>query len=312
MDGSAAAIWFVGDLSDPWVASIGDALPASYGIFRIDSAAEPLAGRPLDLDHPPRLIVVHRQTLAPRDAERLTEWRPQASVATSPALVLCVGPYVRYEELERYSGLVDLVLSEATAADVLPRHVARLLDGRAGRTARAENDPVVRVSVASASPELCRTISDACAAAGYRIEQADDQMVGERLPSSDEQSQAAEPCLTIWDVPVLEEWTDRLERHARHNGPVVALMGFPDRNMVAVAKSKGAVACLELPLNLDDLVDVIDRIAHSLARGARSAPARAESPHMLPPRPRRQAGDRRTPANPKEWPSAAGIPRITK
>jgi hypothetical protein len=311
MDGSAAAIWFVGDLSDPWVASIADALPASYAIVRIDSAAEPAPGRPLGLDHPPRLIVVHRQTLAPGDAERLTEWRPQASVATSPALVLCVGPYVRYEELERYSGLVDLVLSEATAADVLPRHVVRLLEGRPSRAPRAASDPVVRVLAASASPELRRTIAEACVAAGYRVQEVDDQIVGDR-PPSDEQSLSDVPLLTIWDVPVLEEWAERLDRHARHTGPVVALMGFPDRNMVALAKSKGAIACLELPLNLDDLVDVIDRFAHSLALESRPAPARAEPPHMLPPRPRRQLGDRRTPANPKEWPSSAAIPRMTK
>jgi hypothetical protein len=312
MDGSAAAIWFVGDLSDPWVATIADALPASHGIVRIDSAGELPPGRTLDLDPKPRLIVVHRRTLAPRDADWLKEWRPQGGGASSPALVLCVGPYVRYEELERYSGLVDLVLSEATAADVLPRHVARLLEGRAGRTPRAENDPAVRVLVASSSTELCRTIAEACAAAGYRIEQGDDEIVSNRSPSSNEQSHTGELCLTIWDVPVLEAWTERLERHARHTGPVVALMGFPDRNMVAQAKSKGAIACLELPLNLDDLVDVIDRFTQTLVHDGRSTPARAEAPHILPPRPRRGLADRHAPASPKEWPSSEAIPRMTK
>ena len=124
MDESQAAIWFVGDLNDMWVASIADALPVAHGVVRFDSSAEPPPGRQSGRDHPPRLIVVHRQTLAPLDAEWLKEWRPDAVSTTSPALILCVGPYVRYEELERYSGLVDLVLSEATAADVIPRHVA--------------------------------------------------------------------------------------------------------------------------------------------------------------------------------------------
>ena len=69
-------------------------------------------------------------------------------------------------------------------------------------------------------------------------------------------------------------------------------MGFPDRQTVALAKSKGAVACLELPLNLDDLVDVIDRFARALYLEPPTLSARVEPPHLLPPRPRRR-GSRR-------------------
>ena len=312
MDESHAAIWFVGDLNDAWVASIADALPAAYGVVRIDSGAEPSPGRPAGRDRSPRLIVVHRQTLAPRDAQWLKEWRPAAVSTTSPALILCVGPYVRYEELERYSGLVDLVLSEATAADVIPRHVARLLDGRPTRPPRAEADPPVRVLVASGNSELCHTIAEACAAAGYAVEKAGDEEVGNRPPAGNEHSRSGETLLTVWDVPVLEEWAERLKRHARNTGPIVALMGFPDRNMVAVAKSKGAIACLELPLNLDDLVDVIERFASSLARDPHPAAPRAEPPHTLPPRPRRQLAGERTSTNSTEWPAPPRMPRIAK
>lgn len=151
MDESQAAIWFVGDLNDAWVASIADALPVAHGVVRIQCTGELMRGPLFAADHPPRLIVVHRQTLAPVDAQWLKDWRPDAVSTTSPALILCVGPYVRYEELERYSGLVDLVLSEATAADVIPRHVVRLLDGRPTRMPRADTDPPVRVLVASTS-----------------------------------------------------------------------------------------------------------------------------------------------------------------
>ena len=312
MDESQAAIWFIGDLNDARVASIADALPAAHGVMRINSGAEPSLGRPSGRDHPPRLIVVHRQTLAPVDAEWLKEWRPDAVTTISPALILCVGPYVRYEELERYSGLVDLVLSEATAADVIPRHVARLLDGRPTRLPRAEADLPVRVLVASTSAELSHTIAEACAAAGYPVERVDDQEVGNRPPAGDEHSRSGGTLITVWDVPVLEEWTERLKRHARNTGPVVALMGFPDRNMVAVAKSTGAIACLELPLNLDDLVDLIDRFANSLVRDPRPVPPRAEPPHTLPRRPRRQVAGERGSKNPTEWPDPSRAPRIAK
>src|SRR5262249_22843902 len=82
-------------------------------------------------------------------------------------------------------------------------------------------------------------------------------------------------------------WSERLNRYASANGPVIALVGFADRAIVTEAKSNGAVACLELPYNLDDLVDLIDRTDRSLPPEAWPLPARAEAPHALPPRPRR-------------------------
>jgi hypothetical protein len=312
MGESTGAIWFFGDLSDPWVGSIANTLPAAVGVLRIDSPGVLPSRLPFDRDHPPRLIVVHRQRLAAVDADWLKEWRTPGVAESSPALILCVGPYVRYEELERYSGLVDLVLSEATASEVLPRHVARLLEGRSSRPPRAEADPLFRVLVASSSGELCRTIAEACATAGYRVEQAGDQSVGARTHSGNETAPSGETLLTVWDVPVLEEWTERLERHARRSGPVVALIGFPDRNTVALAKSKGAFACLELPLNLDDLIEVIDQFAQSLHLEPRPAPGRAEPPHNLPPPPRRKPADRRTQADVNQWPRTGKSPRISK
>ena len=124
----------------------------------------------------PRLIVIHRQRLGPGDAERLKDWRAR-SASDSPSLILCVGPYTRYEELERYSGLVDLVLSEATAAEVLPRHVSRLLDGRPSRSPRSEPSTItMRVLVASTNGELGRVVAEACTAAGFRAEEVEDQV----------------------------------------------------------------------------------------------------------------------------------------
>jgi hypothetical protein len=311
MDETDGAIWFFGDLNDPWVVAIADALPAPHGVVRMDCPGESLK-QPFDAHQPPRLIVVHRQRLAAGDADRFKEWRTQIGTVHSPALILCVGPFVRYEELERYSGLVDLVLSEATASEVLPRHVARLLEGRPTRSPRTEDDLRSRIMVASANSELCRTVALACSAAGYPAEQTDDQFVGTGTSSSNAPASPGEPLLTVWDVPVLEEWTERLERHARQLGPVVALMGFPDRNTVALAREKGAIACLELPLNLDDLIDVIDRFAQSQSLEPHHSPTRAEPPHTLPPRPRRQSADRRTPAEAKQWPSPGRPPRIVK
>jgi hypothetical protein len=312
MDESHGAIWFFGDLHDPWVMSIADTLPAPAGVVRFDCTGEP-PRQPFDADRPPRLIVVHRQRLDARDADRLKEWRTQGVSENAPSLILCVGPYVRYEELERYSGLVDLVLSEATAVDVLARHAARMLDGRQARVPIGSECGLLRLVVATASGELCRTIAEACAAAGYRAEQAGDHVVGAtnaRARSGNEPGSAGERVLTIWDVPVLEEWMERLERHVRQTGPVVALMGFPDRTMVAFAKSKGAVACLELPLNLDDLIDVIDRFARTTPKESPAVTTWGEPPHLLPPRSRRRSAARKNRAQETQWPVHGMPPTI--
>jgi hypothetical protein len=301
MDDSLGVVWFFGDLSDPWVGAIADALPYPASLIRVDCPSE-LSSSHKGAAIPPRLIVVHRARLVPADLERLKEWRRQVGSEPPPALMLCVGPYVRYDELEPFSGFVDLVLSEATACDVLARHAARLLDDHPIRSPRVEGNPN-RILVASSNGELRRTIAEACATAGYRVEQASDEVIGEPVRSTSEQSITSGALVTVWDVPVLEPWTDRLERHAREHGPVVALIGFPDRSTVALAKSKGAIACLELPLNLDDLIDVIERCARLLASEPQPMPGRVERPHILPPRSRRRAADKVTPAQEIEWPA---------
>jgi len=300
MDSYEGGIWFMGDLSDPWVVAIAEALPASRGSIRVDCAGE-LPDRPFDPSDRPRLIVLHRHRLTAGDAARLQGWREPASPASPPALILCVSPYVRYEELERWSGLANLVLSEASAPDVLPRHVARLLDEPRSRPARGEG-PLFRIEVASANDELCRALVEACTRAGHRVEQVVDRNVGEAWAPRYPSASPPERVLTIWEVPVLEpSWPERLERRSLATGPVIALFSFADRMIVARARALGAVACLELPCNVDDLLDVIDRNTRSMPEESWPVPGRLEPPHVLPPRPRRRSRPQETPKGTPPW-----------
>ena len=91
-------------------------------------------------------------------------------------------------------------------------------------------------------------------------------------------------------MPLLEpDWSQRLERRSRATGPVIALFGFADRETVTLAKACGAIACLELPYDVDDLIDVIDRAAErSPPSGGRS---RCASSNLIVCR-RRRAGGR--------------------
>ena len=117
--------------------------------------------------------------------------------------------------------------------------------------------------------------------------------------------------MTIWDVPVLEpDWPQRLERRARATGPVITLLGFPDRETVTVARQAGAVACLDLPYSVDDLIDVIDRAGRSVSPDRWPVPPRVEQPHRLPPPPRGRKQHQERPAAAVPWSDGAGKPKV--
>ncbi len=308
MDASRSPIWFIGDLGDPWIASIADAIAQS----RASDAWIAPARCPWipSTAHPPRLLVIHRNYLSLDDIERLADWRAIQGTTDPPAVFLCVSPYVRYVELERVSRLVDLVVTEATAAEVLPRHVVRLIEGTARRVPRPA--PLAfRIEVACGTDPLGRALLEACDAAGYRAEAIDDQEIGGIIRMRNRPGPATERVLTIWEIPVLEPgWAERLQWRALRTGPVIALAGFADREIVARARAAGAVACLELPCDLDDLLDAVDRAVRSTAPESWPVPPRAEPPHELPPRSHRHAPRRGNPAASAPWSDRGPLPRI--
>jgi hypothetical protein len=309
MDASPCVVGFIGDMDDSWIAAVADAISAARQVHRV-SGTGPLPRWPFEPPHLPRAVIIHRLSLSGADAERLREWRASAG---EPAcdLILCVSPYVRYEELERWAGLVDLVVSEAIAGDVLPGRLARRLDGR-GRRPPSTGSPAFRIEVAGGNGELCRALVDACAQAGYTARAIDDQEIGGKLhpQPKDRRAPAGERVLTIWEVPVLEDgWPQRLEWRAHGYGPVIAVAGFADRAVVGRAREAGAVACLELPYDVDDLIDAVDRVADRTSADSWPIPARVEAPHVLPP-PRRNPRRHGDLVEPSTWPDRGPLPRI--
>ena len=107
MSAADRPVWFVGDLDDPWIFSLAEALPA--GTRRIACAGDLPAGWPggdaLDAAGPPRVVVLQRTQLTPHDSEWLARLRslPGAATAAVPRVILVVGPYVRHADLERWS-----------------------------------------------------------------------------------------------------------------------------------------------------------------------------------------------------------------
>jgi CheY-like chemotaxis protein len=269
MDASIPTIGFAGDLSDPWVAGIARALSP----FKVASRTEPDGGIPWDAFEPDsgiKILVIHRSRLSSADVSRLEDLRRKRGPAGWPRIVLCVSPYVRYAEIERCAALVEVVTPEATAAEILPHQIERMLELTPGQADRSRRGGTM-VEVVSSDYELRRVLREAAAHAGYRATDAPSLAVG-----PDAAAVSSGRTLTVWDVPMLEpRWEDRLERRGKL-GPVLALLGFADREAVAQARDAGASACLDLPCALDDLIDALDRMARCPAR------PRAEPAHAAP------------------------------
>lgn len=267
------AIWFVGDLDDPWVANLADALPQD--VTRIPAQDDWLEAVNAPGDALPSLLVLHRATLTPRDVERLNTLRNKRD--PRPGIILCVGPYARYADLERCSEFVDVVLPEATARDTILRHLAE----RTGRGESLASSPNrAQIQVVSSDFELRQTLATACVIAGYRAR----GVAG--------WTEVSPGGVVVWDVPVLErDWLETLSRQTPLSS-VITLLGFADRAMVLDARSRGASACLESPCELADLFFVIERLSNS----------RIEPAHGVPPPPVSSRRPTRTVVDPRRDP----------
>jgi hypothetical protein len=316
MDGSGKppTILFAGDLDDPWVRRLVDSL-ADLGRLQTLQVDGAIPARPFDPDGPPDLLVLHRARLTQSDAARLMTLRPQARLNPLPRIILCHSPYVRYAELE-VAASVDVVIPEAAALETLPRHASLLLQSPPRRLGDDRHGSA-RVEIISSAYEMREMLAEACTAAGFSpTRRADLDVREERLdPAGD--SSFRGPVITIWDVPVLDpDWPGQLERFGRR-GPVVALLGFADRSIVRLAREKGASACLDLPLDLDDLREILERTARDLLSvPASTVPARAEEAHPVPPPPasravpRGRAAIRERTGQPPSWPEGQARPTM--
>jgi hypothetical protein len=318
MDGSASdkTVLFAGDLDDPWVTLIVESISRVAVVKRV-MTRDAIPVRLWDANQAPQLLVLHRSRLSPADIARIADWAQAPCSKHIPPRILCYGPYVLYGALERCSQLVDRMLPEASAIDILPRHVLHLLDANpVGEEAPARGR--LSVDVRSSDYELRSALIDACSAFGFAAEKGPNssaEIVGEAELAH---TLKPPPRVAVWDVPVLETgWPEEMKRMSRF-GPVVALLGFADRANVGLARASGASACLGTPFDLDDLVFVLDRIGQELAHDrslANQESARAESPHVLPPPPASRASRGRRAIRGREstiplWSNEGTAPRM--
>jgi hypothetical protein len=234
----ASRTLIIGDPSDPWTSRLIDQSPRPRLI--LDTAAG-LPDRWPDLARTATAVVVHTPTFDTRLAATLRLLR--RDLTPGIPFVLCQHPLNRYAQIEPHVALFSDVLTEATALEVLGRH----LD-----PTRARCPASVPVLVVSNLNELGLWLAAAVRAAGF-----------EPRLVRDWHSAGAEP-IAVWDFPVLDGIGDaRLRREGRRRA-VVVVANFLDRSLVERLRSVGARACLDLPCDGDDLSHVLHRLASAL------------------------------------------------
>jgi hypothetical protein len=246
----SSAPLFAGDLSDPWVAELAASLPV--GTRRIDCPGALPESWP-DPHRPAPVLVLHRAVLETADGDRL---RLARRAGLFERLILCLGPHARYHQVQRWAPLAAVILPEATAAAILPRYLAETPPAPVP-------PPPHHAMVAVSSHRALRDVLEAMGRSqGFEVATATDWSNAPDLP------------LAVWDVPVLDpHWPEQLAEQAARRR-VVAMLGFPDRATVTLARRSGAAACLEWPCDPADLAYVLHEIARGNTAGVVAGPTR--------------------------------------
>jgi hypothetical protein len=260
MDATERSTWFIGDLGDPWVRDLAEALPPATARWHCSG------GLPQVWPHAcksARVIVVHRSTLTESDLRQVGVLR----VPGGPRVILIAGAYAASVELVRWSRHVDLILGDATASATIHRHLGNLATPAAPGPAR-------QLAVISADFEVRRTLVELVESTGAEAIACRDWLeVPPGLPA-------------LWDTPTLEPgWSDELARQSAGRR-VVCMLAFADRTTVREARRRGASACLDWPCDPADLAWVL---AQALERPtvqrtiAATIPGRGDGPEALVP-----------------------------
>jgi hypothetical protein len=244
-------ILLAADMSDPLVLSVRRSLDKFGNALRFldwpENAPLPAESSQAipDCITGPFRIVVHRRGLGHTELAATTEIRARANLVSGGRVEIdfLVGDLARYAEVQTIAALVDRIVPEAIAADVLAPRLERSF----GLSAAAGDSVVADVGILSTNRPLAETLAAWVDAFGHRPKIVD----GWSDPLSSRHD------LLIWDAPILSgRWLVRLRDQARRRS-VLVLLGMAHRDIVAQAKAAGAVACLDLPFEAEDLRNLL-------------------------------------------------------
>jgi hypothetical protein len=214
------------------------------------------------------LILIHRRCVGPMEIQFISELRSALDVARTgrPKLELVVGDLVRYAEMQTLEQVVDRITPEAVMADLLPGRLARF---RGLVPSPTKDQAQAQVGILSTNRDLAAILADLVQWAGFTPV----------LANGWSDRKLASGALVVWDVPVLSSrWLAELQAQSRRR-PVVALLPMSHRDTTAQARAAGAVACLDLPFETEDLANLFiqhvpqNSTPHKLVAAAQVPPA---------------------------------------
>jgi hypothetical protein len=281
MEAHGPEIWIQGDLQDPWLRSLVERLAESASV-RVIPPSEQIPSQPQGA-FSPRVVVVHQSRLSPADVSRLHAWRLEWGPGAQITTILCVGPLARFAEVELLVSEFDVTVTETTLEASVLRRI-RSGGNRSTPQVGIRRDSI-SVAVDSPDPELRDLLSEICDNVGFHV--VEPRAVDAAVASGSPCPGRNQKLVTLWDVPVLEPaWSQWLARKSRR-GPIVALLGFGDRELASLAEAHGADSCLELPFDNDDLAFAIEEAVVSRRkipppRLWRNTPARRSPAPSIP------------------------------
>jgi hypothetical protein len=268
---------FAGDFEDPLVSAMLGALQADPDtVWVVDwpegTTLPEMIAHHIAMNGELVSVVIHRRSLGPSELAALGFIRRTIENSLrKPSIELIAGNLVRYSDLQATTSLVDRIVSEGVATEVIVR-----------KTSMAEpaGDFGFPVGILTSNVALREMLEDVLLAFGYCpavLNGCSDPI----LPHGS---------LLIWDVPVLSDrWEVRLRDQSRMR-PILTLLGLADRGLIERARSAGAISCLELPFQIEDLRNVLERHA---TRPANRADMRPDRPRTIRSEPEPMQTDRR-------------------
>jgi hypothetical protein len=211
-------------------------------------------------------LIIHRRNVGPAEVGVVRRLRHEIEKmkAGRPRLEVILGDLPRYSDVQELASLTDRITPESVAIDVFPARINRL---RGKLFGGSRSKPLPAVGLLAQNRPMAEMLADCLSMVSLETVLANG-WTDPALPSGS---------LMLWDVPTLNpRWDSELKAQSRRR-PIISLLAMANREMTARARAAGAVACLDLPFEINDLHDLV--LAHLPASTAASGT----------PQPRREA-----------------------
>lgn len=191
-------------------------------------------------------LLIHRRNIGPSEIQTISAIRQrlEGSGPRRPRIELVLGDLARYSDVQTLAAMSDRITPEGIITEVLPFRLQRLRN-QVPRSVSG-NFPS-KVGLLSQNRSLMEMLAEWI------------QFIGHQpvIVNGWSDPRISRSGLMIWDVPLLNSrWETELLNQTKRR-PVITLMGMATRDLTEQARAAGAIGCLDLPFESDDLIDMI-------------------------------------------------------